>query len=898
MSDEAHAVWNQRYATSEIELKRDQPKPFTLGEQLGKGGLGVVHKIILDGVVLALKQTWVKKVTADHLNEIKILRRVSEYRHRHIVELIGAYVQPQHKQTEIGILMWPAAYTDLKAALHDYEVFAQYVQSVNWLPLPTSASDVRMATESLLFLVPEVSTAEELFRNPGFFLRRGSLQIQQTIGCIAEAVSYLHQQGIRHKDLKPSQILLSASGLWLTDFGWSRDMSELDQSTTSDGQNITAKYHAPERANKRPCGWAEDIFALGCIFVEVVYAAHTPYTSQRTPSPWSKPGWKFQENLADIHDWMRPLRGDDLSLRANGQSAPFDMDVRHAYSAFVDLVTQMLALEASDRPSLSCITTTLAGLSPLRFVNNAPCNMFIKSCCYSNDSISPADGGVTDPLATKSRTANLTVPVKTTDRNRKRIPIPAHLTFGNAMANRSMPNIHNSLQRSPSLAGNNKSRERIRPVGPGRSSTEPGARDHASLVFTPSIPHPPDNWSLSMAGTRGDSLQDHLEQTPAPHFTKVRRPLPRPKTTAQYPKERHPVFESTAARNLALVDYPFRHGRSKPDGDLVALGRDELQYSGGLPYEALGYPQNMPMSPTDACVYSGNNSTLPEDPNFCEGPRCFCNANIEERAGTRTKSRLRRSHSFISPSIGGTNDGLGLSFDGYMYDSKLLEHPPQLVWQTTREPQDMSSKMDRMERDEQRHLERSAKELAERHRQQQADPQLRTQHPIQSPNPVETSTNERAAIELSLAENRHLYYNPRTHRRPYNYHTNNTNTMMQPSHSTIHPPKFSPPSPPTIPSSPPRRRKQNTTIIQQRPANKGISISFDPTTANLSFDPESSSFTLQSHAKNNRSSSYTQQPQSKSVGDRLVPLYRRHRAEKEKPDSEAVAAWQDEWEEV
>ncbi|KAF2024275.1 hypothetical protein EK21DRAFT_94206 [Setomelanomma holmii] len=59
---------------------------------------------------------------------------------------------------------------------------------------------------------------------------------------MARAVAFIHGHDIRHKDLKPSQILLSPDDLWLTDFGWSRDMSELSTSATSGGDRITVKF--------------------------------------------------------------------------------------------------------------------------------------------------------------------------------------------------------------------------------------------------------------------------------------------------------------------------------------------------------------------------------------------------------------------------------------------------------------------------------------------------------------------------------------------------------------------------------------------------------------------------------------------------------------------------------
>lgn len=65
------------------------------------------------------------------------------------------------------------------------------------------------------------------------------------IGCLVSAVEYLHEQEIRHKDLKPSNVLLSSDGLDLSDFGSAKDFSLLSQSAT-DNERGTPKYFAPE----------------------------------------------------------------------------------------------------------------------------------------------------------------------------------------------------------------------------------------------------------------------------------------------------------------------------------------------------------------------------------------------------------------------------------------------------------------------------------------------------------------------------------------------------------------------------------------------------------------------------------------------------------------------------
>src|SRR5439155_814395 len=63
----------------------------------------------------------------------------------------------------------------------------------------------------------------------------------------AEALHYAHQQGVLHRDVKPSNLLLDAGGtLWVTDFGLAK-ASDSDDLTGTGDLIGTLRYMAPER---------------------------------------------------------------------------------------------------------------------------------------------------------------------------------------------------------------------------------------------------------------------------------------------------------------------------------------------------------------------------------------------------------------------------------------------------------------------------------------------------------------------------------------------------------------------------------------------------------------------------------------------------------------------------
>ena len=94
----------------------------------------------------------------------------------------------------------------------------------------------------------------------------------QWTGCLIRAIDYLHEMKIKHKDLKPANILIMNEQVLIADFGISKDLidAETTASLSANGDIGTRMYCAPEvlKENSRR-GRASDIFSLGCIFLEI-----------------------------------------------------------------------------------------------------------------------------------------------------------------------------------------------------------------------------------------------------------------------------------------------------------------------------------------------------------------------------------------------------------------------------------------------------------------------------------------------------------------------------------------------------------------------------------------------------------------------------------------------------
>ncbi|MFQ5942375.1 MAG: protein kinase [Anaerolineales bacterium] len=108
------------------------------------------------------------------------------------------------------------------------------------------------------------------------------LAIVQAVG---KALAYAHGQGVLHRDVKPSNILLTESGqVYLADFGLAR-MAEAGQSTLSGDQLLgTPHYISPEQARgEQDLDEGTDIYSLGIVLYQlavgrVPYSSDTPFS--------------------------------------------------------------------------------------------------------------------------------------------------------------------------------------------------------------------------------------------------------------------------------------------------------------------------------------------------------------------------------------------------------------------------------------------------------------------------------------------------------------------------------------------------------------------------------------------------------------------------------------------
>lgn len=139
----------------------------------------------------------------------------------------------------------------------------------------------------------------------------GSLDLKEILRIAMQTASGLaaaHAQGLVHRDVKPSNILLEngVQRVKLTDFGLARavDDASLTQSGVIAG---TPQYMAPEQANGDAVDYRADLFCLGSVMYAMC-VGHSPFRASTTMGVLKRvchdPPRPIQEINPDIPGWL------------------------------------------------------------------------------------------------------------------------------------------------------------------------------------------------------------------------------------------------------------------------------------------------------------------------------------------------------------------------------------------------------------------------------------------------------------------------------------------------------------------------------------------------------------------------------------------------------------------
>ncbi|MEM6284036.1 MAG: serine/threonine-protein kinase, partial [Chloroflexota bacterium] len=111
-------------------------------------------------------------------------------------------------------------------------------------------------------------------------------EIVNIVDAVAAALTYAHAQGVLHRDVKPSNVIIDQTGhIYLTDFGLAR-AAQSGESTLSAGMIIgTPNYVAPEQASDdAEVSERSDVYSFGVMLYEMMtgrvpFTGKTPYAT-------------------------------------------------------------------------------------------------------------------------------------------------------------------------------------------------------------------------------------------------------------------------------------------------------------------------------------------------------------------------------------------------------------------------------------------------------------------------------------------------------------------------------------------------------------------------------------------------------------------------------------------
>ena len=107
-------------------------------------------------------------------------------------------------------------------------------------------------------------------------------QIKRVITQVGDALDCAHSQGLVHRDVKPSNVLLDERGnCLLADFGIAKMLERTEPLTATGGVVGTPRYMSPEQGMGQTIDGRSDVYALGVILYEMAtgrppFAAETP----------------------------------------------------------------------------------------------------------------------------------------------------------------------------------------------------------------------------------------------------------------------------------------------------------------------------------------------------------------------------------------------------------------------------------------------------------------------------------------------------------------------------------------------------------------------------------------------------------------------------------------------
>ena len=195
---------------------------------------------------------------------------------------------------------------ELNASEREKERFLREARTASSLDHPNIGviHGIEETTDGLTFIVMAFYEGSSLAQR----IRKGPFKVREAMGIarqMAHGLGEAHAHSIIHRDVKPSNVMLTASGLVkIVDFGLARAMTE--QTASQTGVTGTVRYMSPEQAMDRPLDQRCDIWSLGVVFGEML-TGNTPFHAESITSMLFAILNEPPKGLDAVHPALQPI---------------------------------------------------------------------------------------------------------------------------------------------------------------------------------------------------------------------------------------------------------------------------------------------------------------------------------------------------------------------------------------------------------------------------------------------------------------------------------------------------------------------------------------------------------------------------------------------------------------
>ncbi|KAF2824229.1 kinase-like protein [Ophiobolus disseminans] len=317
--------WSGRGQHIEYSPDEEEDIPLKYERTLGHSQTAVVDSVRCRRILLARKKITCNRrlKKEDAIVEVEHLQRLQ---HLHVVRVVGTYTFKK----ELAILVYPATEWDLDKYMDDLCDDAQ------------RGSELKLRAKSLIIF----------------------------LGCLSNAIYFIHSQKVKHMDIKPKNLLVrlrygNSYRIYVADFGIARAYTSAADAETDSPTSFTRTYAAPEVVHQDTRGFSADIFSLGCVFMEMmatlsscfrIDGAHDGRQRLLDVRKAASANSSFYANIGVVRQWYYGL------VEHYAFAPSWDLHPDKIPKEMLDMIPRMISKTSTSRPTASTLIAIAAVL--------------------------------------------------------------------------------------------------------------------------------------------------------------------------------------------------------------------------------------------------------------------------------------------------------------------------------------------------------------------------------------------------------------------------------------------------------------------------------------------------------------------------------------------------------